>query len=158
MRGSGKQKSPWAALKRPRLMSTRRSGSRPTTLSLLFWTHIRGLAKLHLGADEEAVALFRRSVDASRNYPLNHFYMAAALAHLGRLDEAQAEVKAGLALAPNYSIARFLTMAESDNPTYLKQRETHPRGTAPGRASRRNDGRARQACHAEPAIAAQARQ
>ena len=45
------------------------------------WTHIRGLAKLHLGADEEAVALFRRSVDASRNYPLSHFYMAAALAN-----------------------------------------------------------------------------
>ncbi|HEY1887381.1 MAG TPA: tetratricopeptide repeat protein [Roseiarcus sp.] len=87
------------------------------------WTHMRGLAKLHLGADEEAVAFFRRSVDASRNYPLNHFYMAAALALLGRLDEARAEVKAGHALAPNYSIARFLSMAESDNPTYLKQRE-----------------------------------
>ena len=87
------------------------------------WTHIRGLAKLHLGADEEAAALFRRSVDASRNYPLTHFYMAAALAHLGRLDESRAEVEAGRALAPNYSIARFLSMAESDNPTYLKQRE-----------------------------------
>jgi hypothetical protein len=49
--------------------------------------------------------------------------MAAALALLGRLDEARAEVKAGHALAPGYSIARFLSMAESDNPTYLKQRE-----------------------------------
>ncbi len=87
------------------------------------WTHIRALAKLHLGADEEAAAHFRRSVDASRNYPLSHFYMGAALAHLGRSDEAQNEVKAGLALAPNYSIARFVSMAESDNPTYLKQRE-----------------------------------
>ncbi|MBV9909308.1 MAG: adenylate cyclase, partial [Hyphomicrobiales bacterium] len=87
------------------------------------WTHMRGLAKLHLGADEEAAALFRRSVDASRNYPLNHFYMAAALAHLGRLDEARAEVKAGLAVAPHYSMTRFQSMAESDNPVYLKQRE-----------------------------------
>ena len=104
-------------------MSTRRFGYRRTDAVAFMWTHIRGLAKLHLGADEEAVALFRRSVDASRNYPLNHFYMAAALANLGRLDEAQAEVKAGHALAPNYSIARFLSMAESDNPTYLKQRE-----------------------------------
>jgi TolB-like protein/class 3 adenylate cyclase/Flp pilus assembly protein TadD len=95
----------------------------PTDAVAFIWTHIRGLAKLHLGADEEAVALFRRSVDASRNYPLSHFYMAAALALLGRLDEARPEVKAGLGLAPNYSIARFLTMAESDNPTYLKQRE-----------------------------------
>jgi len=95
----------------------------PNDAVAFIWTHIRGLTKLHLGADEEAVALFRRSVDASRNYPLNHFYMAAALANLGRLEEAQAEVNAGRALAPNYSIARFLSMAESDNPTYLKQRE-----------------------------------
>ena len=95
----------------------------PSDAVAFIWTHIRGLAKLHLGADEEAVALFRRSVGASRNYPLSHFYMAAGLAHLGRLAEAQAEVKAGLSLAPNYSIARFVSMAESDNPTYLKQRE-----------------------------------
>src|SRR3984885_3448300 len=95
----------------------------PTDAVAFMWTHVRGLAKLHLGADDEAVAFFRRSVDASRNYPLSHFYMAAALAHLGRLDEARAEVKAGATLAPNYSIARFLSMAESDNPTYLKQRE-----------------------------------
>ena len=95
----------------------------PSDAVAFIWTHIRGLAKLHLGADEEAVALFHRSIDASRNYPLSHFYMAAALAHLGRLDEARAEVKAGVALAPNYSIGRFLSMAESDNPTYLKQRE-----------------------------------
>ncbi len=95
----------------------------PNDAVAFIWTHIQGLAKLHLGADEEAVALFRSSVDASRKYPLNHFYMAAALAHLGRLDEARAEVKAGLTLAPNYSIARFLSMTESDNSTYLKQRE-----------------------------------
>ncbi len=95
----------------------------PNDAVTFIWTHIRGLAKLHLGADDEAVALFRHSVDVSRNYPLSHFYMAAALAHLGRLDEARAEVKAGLALAPNYSIARYQSMAESDNPTYLAQRE-----------------------------------
>jgi TolB-like protein/class 3 adenylate cyclase/Flp pilus assembly protein TadD len=95
----------------------------PNDAVAFMWTHMRGLAKLHLGADEEAAAHFRRSVDASRNYPLSHFYMAAALAHLGRPDEARAEVRAGHALAPGYSIARFLSMAESDNPTYLKQRE-----------------------------------
>ena len=95
----------------------------PADGAVFLWNHIQGLAKLYLGADEEAVALFRRSIDASRNYPLNHFYAAAALAHLGRLDEARAEVKAGLALAPKYSITRFRSTAESDNPTYLAQRE-----------------------------------
>jgi TolB-like protein/class 3 adenylate cyclase len=95
----------------------------PADGAVFLWNHIQGLAKLYLGADEEAVALFRRSIDASRNYPLNHFYCAAALAHLGRLDEARAEVKAGLALAPKFSIARFRRTAESDNATYLAQRE-----------------------------------
>jgi TolB-like protein/class 3 adenylate cyclase/tetratricopeptide (TPR) repeat protein len=95
----------------------------PTDSFAFMWTHLLALAKFHLGADEEAMALFRRSIDASRNYPLNHFYMGAALAHLGRLDEARAEIKAGLALAPNYSIARFRKAADSDNPTYLAQRE-----------------------------------
>jgi TolB-like protein/class 3 adenylate cyclase len=95
----------------------------PSDSFAFMWTHLLGLTKFHLGKDEEAVTLFRRSVDVSRSYPLNHFYMAAALAHLGRLDEARAEVKAGLALAPNYSVARFRNAAESDNPTYLAARE-----------------------------------
>jgi TolB-like protein/class 3 adenylate cyclase len=95
----------------------------PNDAVTFIWNHILGSAKLHLGADEEALALFRRSIDASRNYPVNHFYGAAALAHLGRLDEAQAEVKAGLALAPKFSLARFRRTADSDNATYLAQRE-----------------------------------
>ena len=32
-------------------------------------------------------------------------------------------MKTGLALAPNYSVARFRGGADSDNPTYLAQRE-----------------------------------
>ena len=95
----------------------------PADAVTFIWNHILGLAKLHLGADEEAVAMFRRSIDASRNYPLNHFYGAAALAHLGRIDEARAEVKAGLALAPKFSLAWFRRGAESDNPTYLARRQ-----------------------------------
>jgi len=87
------------------------------------WWHLLGVAKLHLGADEEAVALFRRSIDTNRNYPLSQFYSAAALALVGRLDEARAEAKSALALAPNYSLARFRKAAEGDNPVFLRQRE-----------------------------------
>jgi tetratricopeptide (TPR) repeat protein len=87
------------------------------------WWHLLGVAKLHLGADEEAVALFRRSIDTNRNYPLSPFYSAAALALVGRLDEARAEAKSALALAPNYSIARFRNAREGDNPVFLRQRE-----------------------------------
>jgi class 3 adenylate cyclase len=69
------------------------------------------------------VELFRRSLDVNRTYPLSYFYIAAALAHLGGLSEARSEVRAGLALAPRFSIARFRAGSESDNPTYLAQRE-----------------------------------
>ena len=86
------------------------------------WWHLLGVAKLHLGADEEAVALFRRSIDMNRNYPLSQLYGAAALALLGRLDEARAETKSALMLAPNYSLARFRKTAEGDNPVFLRQR------------------------------------
>jgi TolB-like protein/class 3 adenylate cyclase/Tfp pilus assembly protein PilF len=95
----------------------------PSDGAAFLWTHIEGLAKLYLGKDEEAVELFRRSVDASRNYPLNHFYNAAALAHLGRKEEAEAEVKAGLAMASGFTLSRFRGGAESDNAVYLAQRE-----------------------------------
>jgi hypothetical protein len=49
--------------------------------------------------------------------------LAAALAKLGRLDEAHSAVKAGLALNPVFSISRIRAAwtAMSDDPTYLAQ-------------------------------------
>jgi tetratricopeptide (TPR) repeat protein len=82
-----------------------------------------GFAKLLLGADEEAAARLRCSVEMNRNFPLAHFYLAAALAHLDRLDEARSAVQAGLALDPNFTISRFRARASSDNSIYLTQRE-----------------------------------
>ena len=52
------------------------------------------------------IAWFRRSIEASWNFPLSHFELAAALAQLGRQDEARSAVKAGLALNPTFSISR----------------------------------------------------
>jgi len=49
--------------------------------------------------------------------------MAAVLVELGRLDEAKAEVKAGLALNPGFTIRRYRSSAQSDNPIFLKRRE-----------------------------------
>ena len=71
------------------------------------WLHFAGAAKMTLGANEEAVALFRRSIENNRTIPLTHFFLAAALANLGKLEEAQSEAKAGLALDPGFSIRRF---------------------------------------------------
>ncbi|HKN29902.1 MAG TPA: adenylate/guanylate cyclase domain-containing protein [Roseiarcus sp.] len=87
------------------------------------WLGAPGFAKISLGADEEAVAWLRRSTDANRNFPLYHFFLAAALGQLGRLDEARSAVQAGLALNPTFTISRFRAGAPSDNPTFLAQRE-----------------------------------
>jgi tetratricopeptide (TPR) repeat protein len=82
-----------------------------------------GHAKLHLGAYEEALNLYRRSMDLNPNYPLGHFYLAATLVGLGRLDEARAEAKTALALDPKFTLRRFRDAAQSDNPVFLKRRE-----------------------------------
>jgi TolB-like protein len=87
------------------------------------WIMYAGFAKLLLGADEEAVARLRRSVEMNRNFPLSHFYLAAAFAHLGRLDEAWSALQAGLALDPAFTISRFRARVSSDNPSYLTQRD-----------------------------------
>ena len=89
------------------------------------WMIFVGLAKLHLGSYEQAVAWFRRSIEANRNFPHQHFELAAALAHLGRLDEANSAVKTGLALNPAFAISRVRAAwtARSDDPTYLAQLE-----------------------------------
>ena len=85
------------------------------------WRGFAGIAMNHLGSWEEAVAWFRRSIEANRNYPHPYFHLAAALAQLGRLDEAHSAVRAGLALNPVFAIsrARAAWTAMSDDPTYL---------------------------------------
>ena len=77
------------------------------------WLHFAGAAKMTLGADDEAVALFRRSIENNRTNPLTHFFLAATLANLGKLEEARAEAKAGLALDPGFSIHRLRSGGQS---------------------------------------------
>jgi tetratricopeptide (TPR) repeat protein len=84
---------------------------------------IAGVAKLVLCRDKEAVSRLRSAIEFNRNYPMAHLWLAAALAHLGRLAEARASAQAGLALHPSFTIARFRAGASSDNPIYLAQRE-----------------------------------
>jgi TolB-like protein/Tfp pilus assembly protein PilF len=89
------------------------------------WMGIAGIAKNNLGSYEQAVAWFRRAIEANRNYPDAYFHLAPALAQLGRVDEAHSAVKAGLALNPTYTIsrARAARTARSDDPIYLAQLE-----------------------------------
>jgi len=94
------------------------------------WLVYVGLAKVQLNADAEAVVWFRRGLDANRNFSIAHFNLAAALARLGKLDEARAAVKAGLALYPRFTIRRYrdVTYASSDNPTYRAGRDREIEG------------------------------
>ncbi|MBR0731921.1 winged helix-turn-helix domain-containing protein [Bradyrhizobium japonicum] len=79
----------------------------PRDISAFRWMNTAGFAKLQIAADAEAAAWCARGIEANRNYPLLHFGHAAALALLGRLDEAQVAAKTGLALDPTFTIRRF---------------------------------------------------
>jgi TolB-like protein/Flp pilus assembly protein TadD len=95
----------------------------PIDTNAYLWIGMAGFAKLHLGRDEEAVVRFRRPLEINRNFPIGQFYLAAALANLGRVDEARSATQAGLPLDPSFTIRRFRASVASDNPTYLAQRE-----------------------------------
>ena len=97
----------------------------PRDTTAYIWMTFAGVAKNYLGDWEQAVAWFRRSIEANRNYPNTNFYLGAALAQLGRLAEARSAVKTGLALTPTFTLsrARALWTAWSDDPTYLAQIE-----------------------------------
>jgi tetratricopeptide (TPR) repeat protein len=94
------------------------------------WIYNVGFAKLYLGSYEQAVAWCRRAIEANRNFPLIYFQLAAALAQLGRLDEAHSAAKAGLALDPAFAISRARTAwrAMSDDPTFLAGLERNLEG------------------------------
>jgi TolB-like protein/class 3 adenylate cyclase/Tfp pilus assembly protein PilF len=87
------------------------------------WVNLRGLSRLFLGAHEEAVAWYRRAIEINPNYLMPHVHLAAALAELGRLDEAQAAARAGLTIDPEFTLRRYRAGAATDNPVFLKRRE-----------------------------------
>ncbi|MGY4627897.1 adenylate/guanylate cyclase domain-containing protein [Bradyrhizobium sp. USDA 4486] len=86
------------------------------------WLMIVGMAKFHLGAYGEAVVCLRRSIEANRNHPLAHFWLAAALAKMGAIEEAKRAARAALALNPSFTIRRVRSHLPSDNPIYLAGR------------------------------------
>jgi tetratricopeptide (TPR) repeat protein len=87
------------------------------------WVAYMALAKRYLGDYEGALSLYRRAKELNPNYPTGRFNMAATLVELGRIDEARAEVQAGLALNPGFTLRRYRDGAQSDNPVFSKGRE-----------------------------------
>ena len=87
------------------------------------WMNTAGIVQSYLGADEAAVNWFNRSIEINRNVaPFVYFYRAAALAHLGQIEDARASLQAGLNLAPDLSVAEFYASSPADNPNFLAQR------------------------------------
>jgi TolB-like protein/class 3 adenylate cyclase len=92
------------------------------------WLMFVGLAKLSIGADAEAVAWLRRSIEANRNHPVPHWFLAAALSFLGSRDEARAAAQAGLVLNPTFTIRRYLARATSHHPSLVAARKRTSEG------------------------------
>ncbi len=95
----------------------------PRDTAVYLWRNFAGSADVFLGNDEEAVAKLRQAIEANRNSAIVHFYLAVALAELGRLDEAQLEAKQGLFIDPTFTIRRYRADAPSDNPIFLNRRQ-----------------------------------
>jgi tetratricopeptide (TPR) repeat protein len=95
----------------------------PSDPTMFIWLTNVAIAHFANGYDEKAIEWLRRSLGLNQNYNLTHFHLTAALAHLGRLDEAVVVAGAGLALQPSFTIAQYRAAAMSDNPKYLALRE-----------------------------------
>jgi tetratricopeptide (TPR) repeat protein len=94
----------------------------PRDSSVYHWQSMAGVAKVFLGKDGEAVPQLRRAIEINRNFQPSYFYLAAALAGLGRLEEARATAMEGLAMDPTFTIRRYRGDAPSDNPVFLAGR------------------------------------
>ncbi len=91
-------------------------------MAFVWMSHLGG-AKLQLGADAEALLWFRRCIDTNRNHPLANFFLGAALALLGEVEEGRSAVKTGLALNPTFTIRRFRASVQNDNAIFVAGRE-----------------------------------
>ena len=94
----------------------------PRDTAVYLWRSLNGSVKVFLAKNEEAVGELRRAIEANRNFSASHFYLAVALAELGRLDDARLEAKEGLSIDPTFTIRRYRGDAPSDNPIFMSRR------------------------------------
>ena len=111
------------AAKKPKAMSTMRSNSvlatrLPTFGGPIWVSRASSLARTKKPSRNCA----RRSRSAANFHPA-HFYLAAALAGLGRPDEARVAAKEGLSIDPTFTIRRYRADAPSDNSVFLAARQ-----------------------------------
>jgi Tfp pilus assembly protein PilF len=95
----------------------------PHDINAFRWINGIGIAKSQMGADAEAAAWLRRSIEANPNQSMSYFLLAATFVRLGDMNEARAAVQAGLVRNTGFTVRRFRANPLSDNPTYLAWRE-----------------------------------
>ena len=88
------------------------------------WVAYIALSKLYLGVYEEALGLYRRSIELNRNYATGRFYFAATLSwNLAGSMKRKPKSKPRLPSIPEFTLRRYRAGAQSDNPVFLKGRE-----------------------------------
>jgi TolB-like protein/Flp pilus assembly protein TadD len=93
------------------------------------WLAVNGFAKDSIGRCDEAVIWLRQSLRANGNNDTAYFNLAAALSHLGRLEEARDAARRGLELNPHFTISGFLAANTfSDSPAHRAWRERQAKG------------------------------
>jgi TolB-like protein/DNA-binding winged helix-turn-helix (wHTH) protein/Tfp pilus assembly protein PilF len=80
------------------------------------YLNLAGVAHSHLHAGEYEAALEwgRRSLETFNDWPVNYWTLAAAAAHLGRLEEARAYLRRLRELVPNFSMSHAANLPMPD--------------------------------------------
>lgn len=84
------------------------------------WYAVIGRAEVILGEDARAVETAQKGVTANRNHVHNYAVLAAAYAHLGQLEKAEASLNELKKLMPHITVSRYQRIAASDDPVAIK--------------------------------------
>jgi tetratricopeptide (TPR) repeat protein len=81
-----------------------------------------GIARARIAAGDDALAIeaARQGIAANRDHAHNHAVMAAALAHLGRMDEAKAALREFQRVQPGITVARYRQTSTANEPVAVK--------------------------------------
>ncbi len=77
-------------------------------------------ARIAIGDDTLAIEAARQGIADNRDHPHNYAVLAAALAHLGRMDEAKAALREFQRVQPGMTVARYRQFTTSNEPAAMK--------------------------------------
>lgn len=77
-------------------------------------------ARIAIGDDALAIEAARQGIADNRDHPHNYAVLAAALAHLGRMDEAKAALREFQRVQPGITVARYRQVTTSNEPAAVK--------------------------------------